>query len=167
MTQSPYQKLYARGLKLLSHRSYSEGELADKLSRYGDPDTVAQVLADFKAINLVNDIDFARNFASYRVRSKRFGRTRAAQDLRKRKVSGPVIEQALDAVYQEVGEDTLIDQAADKWIQRAGTPKDMKALRRLIGFLQRQGFSSERVYAKLSVYFSELKAQGPTEKSAE
>ncbi|MBI1746669.1 MAG: regulatory protein RecX [Acidobacteria bacterium] len=162
-----YQELYTKGLKLLALRAHSEEELAEKLARTGSAEDVARVLADFKAINLINDLDFARAYALYKLQNRPVARARAALDLRKKKVRKPVIERALDEVYANVDEAALADQLIARWLARWGKPEDVKAVKRLAGFLQRQGFPSDLLYDKLSPYFSALESSSRRAKDTE
>lgn len=150
------QKLYSKALKLLSYKPYSEAELRGKLSKYAEEKDVDTVIEKLKALNLINDLNLSYNFASYRVRTKFFGRVRAAKDLQKRLVSQTIARQALDSVFQEVDEAEIIDKAIEKWIKKAGAPKSINELKRLHNYLERQGFPYGLIYDKLEAYHAEI-----------
>lgn len=147
-------KIYARALRLLARRPYSEVELRAKLKAYGPADQIEDVIAELKGQRLINDLDFSYNFASYRVRVKLFGRARAAGDLRRRQVPSRIIEQALERVFADIDEEELIDLAIAKWEKRRGKPKDLKELKRMLNFLERQGFSYDLIRSKLEPSFA-------------
>jgi regulatory protein len=146
------QKVYARALKLLAHKPYSEAELQTKLAKYGDAVEIAKVIEKLKALNLVDDLNFSRSFASYRVRTKLFGRVRAAKDLKSRHVPAHIIDQALDEVFREAPEAEVIDMAVEKWVSRHGTPRTQNELKSLYDYLRRQGFPYRLIYDKIRAY---------------
>ncbi|HEY1240612.1 MAG TPA: regulatory protein RecX [Bryobacteraceae bacterium] len=107
--------LWSYALKVLGGRAHSTGELKDKLrrraSRLADVD---DILARLKDHGYLNDQRFAENFAASRLANDKFGRTRVVQDLRQRRVAPALAERAARQIYQDVNEESLIEE----WIRR-------------------------------------------------
>lgn len=107
--------LWSYALKVLGGRAHSTGELKEKLrrraSRLAD---VEDILARLKDNGYLNDQRFAENFAASRLSNDKFGRTRVIQDLRQRRVAPALAERAARQVYQDVNEESLIEE----WVRR-------------------------------------------------
>lgn len=149
--QTPAERVMATALRMISIRSYSEGELRDRLARRADvkPEIVEQCIARLKEIGYINDESFAHSYARYRVASKPLGRSRLARELAIKKVSTKRINEALDLVYGEVAEEKLIDRAIEKRIRTHGRPADRAAAKRMFDHLARLGFDYELIVRKL------------------
>ena len=141
----------AAALRILATRSYSEGELRDRLiTRRGkDAKLVEVCISRLKELGYVNDDLFAHSYARYRVGLKPLGRSKLARELAVRKVPRDTIEQTLDLVFEETAEDTLIDRAIARRIRARGKPADRAASRRMFDHLARLGFEYDLIVQKL------------------
>ncbi|HSB08458.1 MAG TPA: RecX family transcriptional regulator [Blastocatellia bacterium] len=149
--QSPAEKMMAAALRMISIRSYSEGELRDRLERRSaGAEIVDECIRRLKELGYVNDELFAHSYASYRVRSRPLGRARLAHELAIKKVSPKRINEALDLVYGEVGEEQLIDRAIGKRIRKYGRPADRASAKRMFDHLVRLGFEYDLILRKLN-----------------
>ena len=138
-------------LKILAARSCSEGELRDKLTAKGwvDAGVIEHCIERLKDLNYVNDALFAHSYARYRVSLKPLGRARLARELAARKVSRKTIDEALDLIFGEVAEETLIDRAIKRRIRTHGRPADRAAAKRMFDHLGRLGFEYDLISQKL------------------
>jgi regulatory protein len=108
-------RLWDYALKSLGGRAHSTGELKEKLLRRAEKaGDVDDVLARLKEHGYLDDRRFAEGFASARLSTEKFGRTRVLQDLRQRRVAPALAERTVKQVYQEVNEVELIED----WIRR-------------------------------------------------
>ncbi len=148
---SPSKRVMKAALTILATRSCSEGQLRDRLSAKGwaEAGLVEDCIKRLKELGYVNDDSFARSYAGYRVGSKPLGRARLARELALRKVSRDTIEGALDLVFDEVGEETLIDRAIARRVRAQGRPADRPAAKRLFDHLARLGFEYDLIVRKL------------------
>ncbi len=139
-------------LNMLAARSCSEGQLRDRLKAKGwaEPDLVEDCIKRLKELGYVNDDSFARSYATYRVSSKPLGRARLARELAAKKVSRNSIDGALDLVFGDVPEETLIDRAIGRRIRSHGRPADRAAAKRMFDHLARLGFEYDLIVRKLS-----------------
>ena len=144
-------RTFQRAAKLLAAKPRSVAELRERLlERRGVSKTlVDEVIARLKEYGYLDDQRFAISYASLKVKQRPTGRRRLQQDLKLKKVSREVADQALDAIYAETSEDDLIDQAIEKRIRLRGRPKDRNDAKSLFDHLLRLGFSFELVSDKV------------------
>lgn len=134
-------------LRLLAHRSRSEGELRQRLRmREHEPAAIDAALDALRRAGLVDDAAFARAFVSERLSVRPAGRARLLSELRRRGVPPDEAQAALDEAVgaQPTGEEDLARRAAAKFRPRAGE-EPARARRRLLGYLSRRGFSADAV----------------------
>jgi regulatory protein len=103
--------LWQYALKILAGRAHSAGEMREKLrrraARIGD---VEEALARLKDLGYLDDRRFAETFASARLAGDGLGRTRVAQDLRRRRIAPALAERTVARVYQDVDEEALVEE---------------------------------------------------------
>ncbi len=151
MTQNDeiLRKLLGKAGAILARRAHSRGEMRLKLAKFGDPEAVERVLDRLEAVNLLNDMDYAYNFASSRIRQEGWGPLKVRQSLLRRHVEPQVTEEALSRLRQEIGDDAILGDYLERFCQKGGLPHDRKGLRRLINHLRRRGFGDETIYSTL------------------
>lgn len=141
-------------LRVLTLRDHSEGELRRKLSGKGyEEQEIEESIRRVKDLGYLDDLRFARSFASSALRNgKGFG-PRLKLELSRRGVAGSVVNQVLGELAEEYSERELLAQLIERRYPGfdAATASD-KEKRRVVGYLQRKGFS-------LAAIFRELKAQ--------
>ena len=136
-----YRAALDRAVALLAQRAHSRGEIEQKLLHaHYRPATVDMVLYKLQREGLLDDADFARQWAASRV-SRRLGNRRIAQELRHKGVSADDIEEALS----DIDEDEQLEAAVtltEKALQRAKPGEDpRKTAQRITGMLARRGYS--------------------------
>ena len=141
-------------LRVLTLRDHSEGELRRKLSGKGYAEQeIEESILRVKDLGYLDDLRFARSFASSALRNgKGFG-PRLKLELSRRGVAGSIVNQVLEELAGEYSERELLAQLVERRYPGfdAATASD-KEKRRVVGYLQRKGFS-------LVAIFRELKAQ--------
>jgi regulatory protein len=149
--EQPGKRVMKAALAILAARSCSEGQLRDRLSRKGwaEASLIEICINRLKELGYVNDDLFAHSYANYRVNSKPVGRARLARELAFRKVPRDSIDGALDLVFEEVAEETLIDRAISRRIRSHGRPADRAAAKRMFDHLARLGFEYDLIARKL------------------
>jgi len=151
MNRSSYGKTMALAVKLLAAKPRSRAELRERLGEKCDDDAVAQVISRLEELGYVNDEQFAASFAAARIATRPLGRVRLRRDLQRRKVSGEVAENAMNAAYKETNEETLIEMAIAKRLRTHGEPGTRQDAQKLFAYLLRQGFDYELVLRKIRV----------------
>jgi regulatory protein len=127
-----------RALNLLGYRARSEGELRERLGRYGyAPETVEAVIGRLGELAYLDDEEFARQRAQEKAR--KYGPRRVSADLMK---SGVGRELASRAVAEEFeGRSELADARSAASRRYNGEGSEAEA-RRVYGFLARRGYSA-------------------------
>ena len=145
------EKVTAAAFRILAARPRSERQLRERLlaKPWVEPVAVDQCIARLKELGYVDDAHFARNYASSRVESKAVGRARLARELAGKKVSQDAIEEAVGSVFNEAGEDSVIDRAIQKRIRTHGRPSDRRSAKRMFDHLARLGFEFSLIIRKL------------------
>lgn len=145
------EKVTAAAFRILAARPRSETQLRERLlaKPWVEPEAVDQCIARLKELGYVNDALFARNYASSRVGLKAVGRARVARELAGKKVSRDTIEEAVGSVFNEAGEESLIDRAIQKRIRTHGRPSDQRSAKRMFDHLARLGFEYSLIVRKL------------------
>lgn len=104
------QELFDFAVRSLSQRAQSSAELRQKLrDRAAEEGSIEEALERLREYGYLDDKRFAENFAVSRLENERFGRIRTLNDLRSRRVTGPIAGAAVDNVYKETEENALVE----------------------------------------------------------
>lgn len=136
-----YRHALDRAVAYLAARARSRREVEQKLQQAGyRPCTVEMVLYKLEREKLLDDADFARQWVEARS-TRKLGRSRIAQELRRKGVSGDEAEAALEAIDDDdqlSGAIALAEKAAAR-IKPGEEPR--KAMSRIHAMLARRGYS--------------------------
>jgi len=147
------EELFEYAVKCLSARASSTGDLKSKLwRRAANPPDVDAVIARLNDIGYLNDQRFAEDYASARVENEGFGRMRLLNDLRTRRVSGTMADQAVERALEGRSEAELIDAFIERRmpsLAKGGPIEDEKKLAAAYRKLRRAGFTSGPVLSAL------------------
>lgn len=129
-------------LRSTEQRPQTEAELAAKLARRGvDADVAAAVLQRARQLRAVDDAAFARMWVEDRGHVRGYGAARLRQELRRRLVPQPLIDDALALLAGRDDEAVATDLARQR-LQRLPDRLAPEAVaRRLEGFLVRRGYA--------------------------
>ncbi len=142
--------LYASALRALMRRAHSVSEMRTYLeARAENAADVKPVLARLRENRYLDDACYATNFARHRAHSRRQGRFRIARELRTRGVADAHIESALDAVFAETDEATLVRARIKRKLAQIRGQIDERKTASLYRSLLRSGFSGEVIRAEL------------------
>ncbi|MBA2295868.1 MAG: regulatory protein RecX [Actinobacteria bacterium] len=121
----------------LAARAQSVAEIEAKLVAREVPDhLIDEVVAEARRLGYLDDAELAGQLARG-YRSRRYGRRRAAETLRRRRIASAEVETALEAAYSEAEESVL---AAAALGTRPVTDPTERG--RAVAFLVRRGFSA-------------------------
>jgi regulatory protein len=130
--------------RYLTIRPRSRKELADQLQDKEFTNLmIAAVLEHVTRLGYLDDEKFAAQWAASRVRSRGFGRRRLEQELRIKGISRDIIKETLDTLFEEAPEAETARKEAEKKNKTLTRFEPDVRRRRLAGFLERKGFSSE------------------------
>ncbi len=128
-------------LRLLDSRSRSEAELRTKLAAKGVPqEQIDELLGRFREVGLVDDAAYAKALARTRREVNRQGRGRIQQELQRQGLSPEDAEAGLAELDQD-GELEAARAFAERRARSLSGLEPHVAKRRLLGALQRRGFS--------------------------
>lgn len=148
------RQLYDRALRLLTQKSRSVAHLRRLLKKHGvDSQRVQKVIDKCIAQGYLDDVKYAVQFARSQAEKRRHGRRRVTLELRSRGIAERIIRQAIEEVFGDVDETTLMARALDARLQRVRGPWDQKKMKKLYDQLVRAGFDTETI-------LHELKARG-------
>ena len=136
-------------LNALAPRAKSRGELASHLKRRGiEEDVAVEVLDRLEKSGLVNDLEFARAWASSRMRAKNLSKRVIANELREKGVTADLIAIALDEIDSVLEYRAALELGMRKARSLARFDEDVRE-RRLVSALQRKGFNFSVISAVL------------------
>jgi len=144
-----HKALLKKAAALLARRSYSRGELRVKLLKTAGASQVESVLDRLEQLNLLNDVEYAYNFALYRIGRESWGAAKVCDALRRRHVEAETIENALQRVRSELGEETVPVEYMQKYCGEPWPPTEPKHIQKLILHLRRRGFNDDTILGAL------------------
>jgi regulatory protein len=146
-------ELYEYAVGALGRRARSVAELKRLLRPRVDADTeygrtlMELVIRRLKDRGYLNDAQYAAAYSSFRRDNEKFGRRRVITDLKTKGVHSEVIDKAVDAVYDDVSDETQAREYLKR--KRLVKPKDQKQAARIFRQLVRAGFASKTIFAIL------------------
>jgi len=130
--------------RYLTIRPRSRVEVERKLRDREFPlDIVSSVIDHLVKLGYLNDEQFARDWAASRVRTRGVGRRRLEQELRIKGINSHIIREALSTLFEDASEADIARKETDKKLKTLDRFEPEVRRRRLAGFLERKGFSSE------------------------
>jgi regulatory protein len=133
-------------LLLLGRRELSSHQLRVRLRRKGFPDSaIDEALARLQASGALDDGRAAAAKARHDLVIHRHGRSRVLRQVQAMGVDGETARGAVAAAFDDVNEDQLLEDALSRRLRGAPFPSERSAIRRLQGWLLRQGFDGDKV----------------------
>lgn len=145
MESDPRKSLLHRAGRLLQRRAYSRFELAERLSELAESSQVDQVLDDLEELGLLNDAEYAYNFAANRFARLGWGPLKVREALLQKRVSPDLIDGAIARCSRGEACDSTLEAYLDRRFRKTGWPSEKRSVHRLILHLRRRGFSDEAI----------------------
>ena len=136
-----------KALWLISYRSHSKKELKDKIRRTCDDSSAEKAVERMEELGLVNDEEYARQFARKLLQQKKMARRAAMLEMSRKGIDKETAEAALDEV--DVDHRENIRYIIEKKYRDIG---DEKIKRRAVAALQRLGYGWDDIRAVLNEY---------------
>lgn len=131
-----------RDLRRLMKARAEEGEAGER--------AMDRVVARLKELQYLSDTRFAADYTRMRKENEKHGRRRVQQDLMQKGVHKDLIAKTLETAYEDVDEVALArEYIARKRIKQPGGESRQEETARVMGRLQRAGFSSGAIYKVL------------------
>ena len=149
---------------LIARRAHSRGELRRKLAAHKAEETqeiektddiegMEAVLDRLECLNLLNDAEFAYNFAFYRIKESGWGEEKVRKALLDRDVAKMVADRALERVLEEIAPDGGVNDPLMEYIsgycRKHGTLSTLKDAQKLARHLAGRGFDEDGVIGAL------------------
>ena len=142
---------YIDGLKLLARRELSEQQVRQRLARKGhDADAIDDAVARLRGERAIDDARVAEAIARTETSLKRRGKLRVRMQIERAGIGQAVAKQALDAVFDNIDDDALIEASLQRRLRGRDTIADDREFQRLFRYLAAQGFESDRILKLLS-----------------
>jgi len=139
---------YQIALRLLARRDLSAAQLRDRLIQRDRPrQEIETTISRLTTARALDDARLAAAYAHRAVHVKLRGKERTRRELEALGIPPTTADHAVDAIYDEVNEVTVLEQALTKRLR--GPIRDRTELRRVGQALIRQGFPTEQVQAAL------------------
>jgi regulatory protein len=135
--------------RLLAHRAYSRGELRKKLAPMAEDSEIESALNRLEQLKLLNDVDYAYNFALYRVQQQGWGPAKVREHLFRRHLSRATIDSALERIRTELDEESVLLEYIKKHCAKRALRTDPKDIQKLIMHLRRRGFEGPAIFRAL------------------
>jgi SOS response regulatory protein OraA/RecX len=143
------KELLQKAGAILARRSFSRGELREKLLKIADRAQVEIALDRLERLNLLNDAEYAYNFALYRIKQKGWSAAKVFNSLLKRWIERSVIESAIARIQDEGVEKSSLDFLIKNYREKKGRPLLFKDIAKLVGRLRRRGFDEDDIFQAL------------------
>lgn len=146
------EKTFNLAIRILAARPRSENQLRQRLmsKAWAEGELVEECIARLTEMGYINDLSFAENYANHRLQVRPEGRSRIRQELARKDVSRETIDEALNTVFEETSEESLIERAIEKHMRIHGRPRTPQQSKKLFGHLIRRGFDYSLIMHKLA-----------------
>lgn len=146
MNAEPERMLMKKAGALLARRPHCRAELRKKLLTFAGELPTEAVLDRLEQLNLLNDADYAYNFALRRMLQDGWGPERVQLTLLRRGIDHDTVRQALGRIEGEQTSVSVLGDYLDRYL-RSGKdiPRTPQEIRKLIMHLRRRGFDEESI----------------------
>ena len=134
---------------ILARRSLSRAELRDRIAAGADASLVEAVLDRLEQLRLLNDADYAYNFALHRVGRRGWGPAKVRDALLGRRVAPDVADAAIARACSETDPRRALVEYTRRHVAKSGGAPDDKSARRLLAHLRRRGFEDDAIAGAL------------------
>jgi len=140
---------------LIARRAHSRGELRRKLAaaqKTEKSEEIEAVLDRMERLNLLNDAEYAYNYAFYRINSLGWGEEKVREALLDRDVAKAITNRALERVREVIAPDGMEDALMEYvkgYCRKHGTPSCLKDAQKLARRLTGRGFDEDRIIGAL------------------
>lgn len=140
---------YTGLLNFISFRERCEHEVHEWLYKKGFVDLEEELVQRLKSRNYLDDARFARLFVRDRVKLKSWGPLRLRNELRSKRISDAIIENALEEINSEYDFQELAIDILQRKLKNMAHPT-YKDKSRLFNLLQRRGYPTPLIMSALS-----------------
>jgi SOS response regulatory protein OraA/RecX len=145
--------LMKRAAAFIARRAHSRGELRRKLAGATNSDKVSDdeietALDRLEHLNLLNDAEYAYNFALYRIKDTGWGEEKVRDALLGKDVAMAAADCAIERVREEIARDGTADaltEYVEKYCRKHGTPCTLKEAQKMARHLAGRGYVQDMI----------------------
>ncbi|QWU14100.1 regulatory protein [Paenibacillus sophorae] len=153
------QRAYVEGLRYLERKPRTGMEMARRLRQKEIGEAIiTEVLERLRRERLIDDTQYAKQWAEQRITGHRKGRLWVRHELRGKGIDKSVIADALDGISTEQERQSALELGRKKWNTIKGETSDKR--RKTGAFLMRRGFSGEIVRSVLNSLWQDADMDG-------
>jgi regulatory protein len=142
---------YLDALKMLARRELSEAQVRQRLTRKGhDHEAIDAAVARLREERALDDTRVADAIARTEISVRRRGKLRVRMQIQRAGISAGVARRAVNAAFDGLDDDALIEAALRKRLRGRETIADDREFARLHRYLMGQGFEPDRIMKLLS-----------------
>jgi regulatory protein len=147
---SDYKIALQKAGRYCAHEEKSIFDLKSKLKSWNvDPSLREEIIDELKKQNYINEERYAKVFTSGKVRIKKWGRIKIANQLRAKNISEDYIDKALRSIDEEKYSLNLQHLISQKRSLVKGKTENEKKMK-LIQFLIAKGYEQEQIYKEIN-----------------
>lgn len=145
------QRAYLYALRALTRRDHGEAELRRKMAGKGiSPVAIDDVIDRMKKAGYIDDRKYALRWAESAIRNGKGYGYRLRYELSRKGIPDDIASGVMDNISAEYDEQDLIkDIVARKFAGFAAQNADDRQKRKIVGYLQRRGFSLTAIWQAL------------------
>jgi len=134
-------------LDFIGYRARSVWEVAERLKKRGHSQNVIdQVIRELRQSDLLDDVQFAAQWAQSRVATKPLGERLLRRELKLKGISNEIVEKTVAETFGQVSQKELAANLLKIRRKRYLALDEKKAKQRMAAFLLRRGFPREVVW---------------------
>ena len=136
---------------MLARRELSEAQVRQRLARkQHDTDAIDEAIARLREERAIDDARVAEAIARTETSIRRRGKLRVRMQIERAGIAKGVAKDAVDAVFDSIDDDALIEASLQKRLRGRNTIADDREFQRLYRYLAAQGFESDRIIRLLN-----------------
>jgi SOS response regulatory protein OraA/RecX len=148
------KKILKKAGLFLARRAHSRGELKQKLMKLAPEPEVESALDRLEQLNLLNDTEYAYNFALCRMKQDGWGWVKIHESLLRRQIPESAVQSAIERAWSELDEESALSEYLKRRFLKKRLPEDPKVLRKLVVHLRGRGFDEGNISRVLKRMFS-------------
>lgn len=149
--RNDYRRARERALYLLDERDYGYIEMFKKLENNYPEEICFEVVNNLSELGLIDDRRYAFKCAEYYLVTKKRGKYRAREEMRRRGIPNELIDEALEE-FSDGTYERLLDLVAKKYARKLSEENGVNKVK---SALARQGFSYDEINAVLSEFWED------------
>lgn len=138
-------RIKEKALNIISYRPRTKKELKDKMKDKFNEDSIDSVIDRMEESGLLNDEEYAKNYAYHLYQNKGYAVKRIKYELMHKGIDSEIISNVLE--NEEFDEELNLEKIIEKKNMR--NIQDDKEKRRILSYLQRLGYSWDKINSVL------------------